>query len=46
MWMARLLGLPELIALQIGDQPFPVLSSIIRGAVLVVVLSLLSGRKS
>ena len=31
MWMARLFGLPELIAVQIGDQPFPVLWSIIGG---------------
>ena len=46
MWLARLFGLPELIPLQIGDQPFPVLWSIIGGAVFVAVLSLISGRKS
>ena len=44
MWMARLFGLPELIAVQIGDQPFPVLWSIIGGAVFVAVLSLTSRR--
>jgi uncharacterized membrane protein YeaQ/YmgE (transglycosylase-associated protein family) len=44
MWMARLFGLPELIAVRIGDQPFPVLWSIIGGAVFVAVLSLISRR--
>ena len=30
-WLARILRLPELLALQFGDQPFPVLWSIIGG---------------
>lgn len=44
MWLARLLGLPELIMLQVGDQPFPVIWSIIGASLFVAVLSLIGRR--
>jgi uncharacterized membrane protein YeaQ/YmgE (transglycosylase-associated protein family) len=45
LWLARLLGLPELFTLQIGEQGFPVVWSIIGAAVFVAVLGWLSGRR-
>jgi len=42
MWLARLLGLPELLSLEFGGQPFPVLWSIIGGALFVALLSLIA----
>ncbi len=42
-WMARSLGLPELLAVQVGGQPFPVIWSIIGATVVVLVVGLLSG---
>lgn len=45
-WMARQSQLPELVNLQIGDQPFPVIWSIVGAALFVAVLSLISGRRS
>ena len=41
-WLARLLGLPELFAIQFGGQPFPILWSIIGASIFVALLSLLS----
>ena len=41
-WLARILRLPELLALQFGDQPFPVLWSIIGASLFVALLSLIS----
>jgi uncharacterized membrane protein YeaQ/YmgE (transglycosylase-associated protein family) len=38
--IARALNLPELFALQVGDQPFPIIWSIIGAALFVAVLSL------
>jgi uncharacterized membrane protein YeaQ/YmgE (transglycosylase-associated protein family) len=40
MWLARLLGLPEMFRLNIGGQPFPVIWSILGAALFVAVLSL------
>ena len=42
MWLARLAGLPELISVQFGDQPFPIIWSIIGASLFVAVLSLLT----
>ena len=46
MWLARLLGLPELFAIQIGTTRFPIIWSIIGGALFVAVISLLTRRRS
>jgi uncharacterized membrane protein YeaQ/YmgE (transglycosylase-associated protein family) len=40
MAIARALSLPELFAIQVGDQPFPIIWSIIGSAIFVAVLSL------
>lgn len=40
MWLARQFGLPELIAVNIGGQPFPVIWSIIGSALLVGILAM------
>jgi uncharacterized membrane protein YeaQ/YmgE (transglycosylase-associated protein family) len=42
MWLARLLGLPELFAIQIGTTSFPIIWSIIGGALFVAVISLIT----
>lgn len=39
-WLARMLGLPELFNLQFGDQSFPVIWSVIGGALFVAVLGI------
>lgn len=41
-WIARMLGLPELFVLYVGDQPFPVIWSIIGATLFVSLLGLLS----
>jgi len=43
-WLARALGLPELFSIQIGGQPFPVIWSIIGGALFSAALGLFSSR--
>jgi uncharacterized membrane protein YeaQ/YmgE (transglycosylase-associated protein family) len=45
MWLARLLGLPELFAIQIGTTRFPIIWSIIGGALFVAVISLVTRRR-
>ena len=45
MWLARVFGLPELFVINIGGTPFPLLWSIIGGALFVAVLALISGRR-
>jgi uncharacterized membrane protein YeaQ/YmgE (transglycosylase-associated protein family) len=45
-WLARTLNLPELVNLQFGSQPFPVIWSIIGAALFVAVLALISGRRA
>lgn len=44
-WIARLAQLPELLNVQFGDQPFPVIWSIIGAALFVALLALISGRR-
>jgi uncharacterized membrane protein YeaQ/YmgE (transglycosylase-associated protein family) len=45
-WLARVLKLPELLNLQLGAQPFPVVWSIIGAALFVAILALVSGRRT
>ncbi len=44
-WLARLLGLPDLITLTIGDQGFPVIWSIIGAAIFVAILGMIQSRR-
>ena len=44
-WLARELNLPEIFVLQFGDQPFPVIWSIIGSALFVAILSLFTRRR-
>lgn len=44
-WLARHMGLPELLPIQIGSETFPVLWSILGAAVFVAVLGLLTSRR-
>lgn len=44
-WLAGALGLPEIFVINVGGQPFPILWSIIGGALFVAVLGLISGRR-
>ena len=47
MWLARQLGLPELLMLPIGGKSFPVVWSIIGSALFVAVISLITrGRRA
>lgn len=41
-WLARQLGLPELLTLNVGGQPFPVLWSIIGAFVIALVAGLIA----
>ena len=43
-WLARLLGMGEILAVQIGGHPFPIIWSIIGAALFVGVLRLFSRR--
>ncbi len=45
-WLARAVGLPELFALEIGGNRFPVVWSIIGSALFVAVLSLFTRRRN
>jgi uncharacterized membrane protein YeaQ/YmgE (transglycosylase-associated protein family) len=42
-WIARQLGLPPILTINIGSQPFPLVWSILGSAILLAVLSLLRG---
>jgi uncharacterized membrane protein YeaQ/YmgE (transglycosylase-associated protein family) len=42
MWLARVMSLPELFMLEIGDVSFPIVWSIIGSALFVAVISLLT----
>lgn len=44
-WLAGALGLPEIFAVNVGGQPFPIIWSIIGAALFVAVLALISGRR-
>ena len=43
-WVARLMGLPELFAVEIGGTAFPIVWSILGSALFVAVIGLISGR--
>lgn len=45
-WMARTLGLPEPLAVNIGGETFPVLWSVIGSAVLVFLVALFTRRRA
>jgi len=45
MWLARMLHLPELFAVRIGDTSFPIIWSIIGSALFVALISLLTRRR-
>ena len=45
-WMARNMGLPELMMVNIGGTPFPIIWSIIGGTLFVVLIAMLSRRTS
>lgn len=44
-WLARVLGLPAIFAVNIGGTSFPIVWSIAGGAIFVALLSLLAGRR-
>jgi uncharacterized membrane protein YeaQ/YmgE (transglycosylase-associated protein family) len=44
-WLSRIVGLPELFAINVGGTTFPIIWSIIGAAVFVAGLSLISGRR-
>lgn len=43
-WIAGLLGLPELFAVDIGGQRFPIIWAIIGSALVVMIIGLLTGK--
>lgn len=45
-WLARQLGWPPVLTVQVGGTDFPIVWSIVGGALLVAVLGLLSGRRA
>ena len=44
-WLARQLGLPELLSITIGNETFPIIWSVIGSAILSLVLGLFSRRR-
>jgi uncharacterized membrane protein YeaQ/YmgE (transglycosylase-associated protein family) len=44
-WLARQLGLPELVAIPVGGMKFPIVWSIIGAALFVALISLISRRR-
>ena len=44
-WLARLLNLPEILAVKIGDHSFPIVWSIIGAALFVAILGMFSRRR-
>ena len=45
LWIKKLVGLPELFAVQVGGEQFPIIWSIIGAAIFVAILSLLTRRR-
>jgi uncharacterized membrane protein YeaQ/YmgE (transglycosylase-associated protein family) len=43
-WMARAIGLPELLMVNVGDQPFPIVWAIIGSAVFTAIVALFTRR--
>lgn len=47
LWLARQFDLPELLVIQVGDQPFPVIWSIIGSLVFALIVGLITrGRRT
>jgi uncharacterized membrane protein YeaQ/YmgE (transglycosylase-associated protein family) len=46
MWLARTLGLPEILTISIGGHPFPVVWSVIGSGILAFVVGLFTRRRS
>lgn len=44
-WVARIAGLPELLAIKVGGTSFPIVWSILGSVILVGLISLISGRR-
>jgi uncharacterized membrane protein YeaQ/YmgE (transglycosylase-associated protein family) len=44
-WIAAQLGLPEIFALQVGEQSFPIIWSIMGAIVIVLIVGIMTGRK-
>lgn len=44
-WLARVLGLPMVFAVNVGGTSFPIVWSIVGGALFVALLSMLAGRR-
>ena len=42
LWLARMLGLPELVSISLGEEKFPIVWSIIGAALFMAVIGLLS----
>lgn len=45
MWLARMMGLPELIPVRIGETSFPIVWSIIGSALFVAVITLITRQR-
>ena len=45
-WLARAMNLPEMFQLVIGDQPFPIIWSIIGSALFVALIALIAPRRT
>ncbi len=45
MWIAAQLGLPELFTIQVGEQAFPIVWSIMGAIVIVLIVGIVTGRK-
>lgn len=45
-WLARQFGLPELLVIQVGDQPFPVVWAIIGSLIFTLIVGLLTRRRA
>jgi len=41
-WLARTMGLPELLTVNVGGQPFPIIWAIIGSAILAAIVALVS----
>jgi uncharacterized membrane protein YeaQ/YmgE (transglycosylase-associated protein family) len=46
MWLARVAGLPEFLAVNVGGESFPIVWSIIGAALFTVALAFIAGRRA
>ncbi len=44
-WIAQNLGLPEILVITVGDQPFPIVWAILGSALFVALIALMTGRR-